>query len=78
MIVECDSADPTRPQQEQRGDGPQVELEDAAQSIQTIQREVDSCSELVGEVLGEITQQGKLARAMASDPRSRAHCLSAI
>jgi hypothetical protein len=39
-----------------------VELEDTAQVIQTVHRELDSCTDLVGDVLGDITQQGSLRR----------------
>jgi hypothetical protein len=46
------------PTQERRGDGPQVEMEDIAQVLQTVHRELDSCTDLVGDVLGDITQQG--------------------
>ena len=35
-----------------------MELEDTAQVLQTVHRELDSCTDLVGDVLGDITQQG--------------------
>jgi len=40
-----------------RGDGPQVELDDTAQVLQTVHRELELCADLIGEVVGEVTQQ---------------------